>query len=40
VLGTSYVSAANTVTIRLGNVTVGAIDPASQNFVITVDPAA
>lgn len=40
VLGTSYVSAANTITIRLGNVTVGAINPASQNFVITVDPAA
>ena len=40
VLGTSYVSAANTITIRLGNVTVGAINPASQDFVITVDPAA
>lgn len=40
VLGTYYVSAADTVTIRLGNVTVGAINPASQDFLITVRPAA
>lgn len=31
-----YVSAANTVTIRLSNITGGAIDPVSKNWVVTV----
>ena len=30
----AYVSAANTVTIRVANVTVAAIDPASKTFIV------
>jgi len=40
VLANAHVSAANTVTIRIGNVSAAPIDPASQAFIITVRPAA
>jgi len=33
---TAFVSAADTVTVRLGNVTVGAIDPASHVYQVVV----
>lgn len=35
-VASGYVSAAETVTVRVSNVTVGAIDPASQDFLISV----
>lgn len=35
-LAIAYVSAAETVTVRLGNVTVGAIDPAESTFRVGV----
>jgi len=40
VLANAHVSAANTVTIRIGNISTAPIDPASQAFIITVRPAA
>lgn len=40
VLGNAHVSAANTVTIRIGNISAAPINPASQAFIITVRPAA
>lgn len=40
VLANAHVSAANTVTIRVGNISGAPIDPASQAFIITVRPAA
>lgn len=39
VIGDAWVSAADTVTIRVGNISAGSIDPASQNFLIKVEPA-
>lgn len=35
-VATAYVSAAETVTVRVSNVTVGAIDAASQDFHLAV----
>ena len=35
-VATGYVSAANEVKVRVGNVTVGAVDPASQAFYLAV----
>jgi len=40
VLANAHVSAANTVTIRIGNISAAPINPASQAFIITVRPAA
>lgn len=35
-VASAYVSAADTVTIRVSNVTVGALDPAAQDFFLSV----
>jgi hypothetical protein len=35
-VATGYVSAANEVTVRLSNVTTGAVNPAEQDFYISV----
>lgn len=35
-VATAYVSAANTVTVRVSNVTAGAIDAAAQDFFLSV----
>jgi hypothetical protein len=35
-VASAYVSAAGTVTVRVSNVTAGAIDPASQDFYLAV----
>ena len=38
VVGEAYVSAADTVTVRVGNITAAPIDPVSQSFLIRVEP--
>jgi hypothetical protein len=35
-VATAYVSAANTVTVRVSNVTVGAINAAAQDFFLSI----
>jgi hypothetical protein len=36
---TAAVTAANTVTVRVANISAGSIDPASQSYLVRVEPA-